>query len=114
MSFTIERSKGCNNSPKNAFVEEYTVAFLQQNTSYMQENSTEDYVITMLGNYDFPEILQEIEQVRIIASISHGKFGSSTGELMMNKVAYAFAFQYEFATTTKKIVKQATVFLMKK
>ena len=114
MNFPIERSKGCNNSPKNAFVEEYTVAFFEENKEFITENSTEDYAITIYGSYDFPALLQEIESLRIIASISHGKFGSSTGELVMNKATYALAIQYEFATTTKKIVREAQVFLMKK
>ncbi|WYJ76744.1 hypothetical protein DOK78_001380 [Enterococcus sp. DIV2402] len=104
----IKRSQTCHNSPKNQFIEEFSLALLQQNTQALAV--TKDWQLIIVGGKQIPP---QIEAITIIASISHGRYGSCMGEVTVDDELYHFAIHYEFLSTTKQIIHQAKLLFVK-
>ncbi|WP_414841989.1 hypothetical protein [Enterococcus saccharolyticus] len=104
----IHRSQTCRNSPKNQFIEDFTIALIQNNLS--KEVVAADWQLVIAGGKQIP---QQIQEMTVIASISHGKYGSCTGELMVEDEVYHFSVHYEFVSTTKTIVQKAKLLFVK-
>ncbi|MGX7197207.1 hypothetical protein [Enterococcus olivae] len=111
----IHSSKTCKNSPKNQFVEDYTTALFQRDREFLRLSSDEDYTLEILGkNKQLDKLFEKGAELWFFFSISHGKFGSCTGELLSTEERYSFAAQYEFTNTTRKRVQKVQLFLIKK
>ncbi|KAF1305509.1 hypothetical protein IV487_09685 [Enterococcus saccharolyticus] len=109
----IERSNTCNNSPKNRFVEEFTLAIFQEKLENFKEQHTEQWFeIVGQVSTELADQITEIQRIKIISSISHGKFGACTGVLSAKQQTYSFVVHYEFVSTTKKVVDHAKLFLI--
>lgn len=87
----INLSSTCGNSPKNTFVQDYTVKLLSFDFDQLTSMSTDDIEIvipdkgsikgkqhlTNLKNY----FMKDIAVLTIDSSISHGKFGAALCEI---------------------------------
>lgn len=111
----IERSLTCKNSSKNQFLEEFSIYLLSKDCENIEKNVSDEVIIQMVGKKDekyWEYLPDDLEKIQVLTSISHGKYGSCHGKLWTNQKSYAFSIQYEFVSTSKKIIQEAMVFLI--
>lgn len=99
----IIKSGACKNSPKNAFVEDFTIRVL---AAFGKEHC-EETSIRWYGE-DFK---QEPDEIRIFHAISHGKIGAANGEVKVDERGYHFAAVIEFETTKAERVSDIKLYV---
>lgn len=106
----VIHSRNCGNSPKQKFAEDYTIALLGRNRTYLAEHSAEGVVCRFQGNKRVAGLAALLEAVpdnpkaiTIHNVITHGKVGSSNASLEAKGselVEFAFFFLFENAKGT--------------
>lgn len=94
----IIRSGECGNSPKNKFVEDYTLALIEKDIDYIVKHSTTDIIIPTID-------LPKCKELVIVFAISHGRYGSA----LCRCDDLSISFSYHFKNTTSKEVKGIVV-----
>jgi hypothetical protein len=93
----VTRSGECSNSPKNAFVEDFTIALALG----------DDPGDRLSHDAQLPDIgLENATSLTILHAISHGRIGAANGEAVVNGETVAFAFVLEFTSTKGNCVRR--------
>lgn len=118
----INLSSTCGNSPKNKFVEDYTLALLSFDFDNLKKMSTDNIKISIpdrtliegqakltdIKNY----IKTDIEEITIDSSISHGKYGCALSEISDKKSSYKISFHYIFKNMKAELIEEATILMV--
>ncbi|GGJ32500.1 hypothetical protein [Paenibacillus hunanensis] len=99
----IIKSGKCNNSPKNAFVEDFTIRIL---TSCGQ--GSEAISIHWYGE----SFQRQPDTIQVIDAISHGKIGAANGMVSVGDTEYGFAAFVEFKTTKATEVSDIKLYIV--
>ncbi len=100
----IIKSGKCKNSPKNAFVEDYTIQLLAA--------CGQDDQATSIHWYGEP-FHQQPDTIQVQDAISHGKIGAANGKVSINSTEYNFATFIEFKTTKANEVSDIQLYIVK-
>lgn len=110
---TITVNQDCGNSPKNAFVRDFNIAFAENEVEFILDNVSDDITWTMSGDQeiqgksDFTEAVRNMKDEKtteliIDHAITHGAIGAVDGTLKLdNGTVYAFCDMYEFSSHGK-------------
>lgn len=112
----IIASSHCNNSPKNKFVETYSISLLTKDVTELQLHSSDPMSIILPDGKEIKG-LSELENWHLnaeiltsIAAISHGKQGSFLGLLTNGKTERYLTIYYEFKTLKADKMSKVIVF----
>ncbi|AEB28878.1 hypothetical protein CAR_c01270 [Carnobacterium sp. 17-4] len=120
----INLSSTCGNSPKNTFVQDYTVKLLSFDFDQLASMSTDGIEIvipdkgsikgkqhlTDLKNY----FMEDIAVLTIDSSISHGKYGAALCEISNSEESYKISFDYTFNNLKAELIKDVIILIVKK
>lgn len=108
-------SEDCGNSPKNLFIQKFTVAFAKMDIKFLVDNITEDIQWNIVGDRiirgkdDFASALQEMksaEEITILHITTHGKSGAADGNLKFKSGrTFGFCDVYEFSNAKGDKIK---------
>ncbi|WPP43383.1 hypothetical protein SK066_10790 [Paenibacillus hunanensis] len=98
----IIKSGKCNNSPKNAFVEEFTIQILAKC------GQGETTSVHWYGE----SFQQQPDTIQVIDAISHGKIGATNGNVSIGDTKYSFAAFIEFKTTKATEVSDIKLYIV--
>ncbi|WP_368654328.1 hypothetical protein AB4Y30_04670 [Ornithinibacillus sp. 4-3] len=120
----IIRNSGCDNAPKNKFIQEYSIALLTNNQEALLEKSAEQIEMylskgTMIKGKEALSQLRDFlptghQILRCDASISHGKQASFLGTLENDIETLFVSIHYEFRTFKATDIVKAILFLEEK
>ncbi len=99
----IIKSSKCNNSPKNAFVEDFTIRIL---ASCGQNDET-----TTIHWYG-ESFQQQPDTIQVQDAISHGKIGAVNGNVSIGDTEYGFATFVEFKTTKANEISDVKLYIV--
>lgn len=118
----INLSSTCGNSPKNKFVQDYTVKLLSFDFDNLANMSVENIKIFIPNRglikgksnlIDVKKYLKTDSKVLTIeTSISHGKYGAVLGEISDNEKAYQISIHYIFENMKAESIEEATVLIV--
>lgn len=118
----IKLSSTCGNSPKNKFVQDYTVTLLSFDFDNLANMSAENIkisipdrgLITGKSNLiDIKEYLKtDIEVLTINSSISHGKYGAALCEICENGKDYKISIHYIFENMKTELIEEAVIVIV--
>jgi limonene-1,2-epoxide hydrolase len=115
----------CGNSPKNKFVEKFTIAFATGKAKLLLNHVTDDVCWNIVGDQivqgkdDFAAAWKEMSsdqavELRIHHIATHGKTGAVDGTLKLKSGrTRAFCDLYEFKGAQGKAVKEITSYLIR-
>jgi hypothetical protein len=115
-------SEDCGNSPKNIFVQDFTIALAKADSRFIPENVTEDVRWNILGNQHIQGKEQLIEALKLsklgkVAELTiqhvatHGKAGAVNGiKKLANGKTVGFCDFYEFGDTKGTLIKEITTY----
>lgn len=99
----IIRTGQCENSPKNKFVEDITIAILEKDQDFIEANTSEGFELPPSAkNMGYDKIL-------FIFFISHGKYGSLLTQAYYGEEEYLIGFRYIFENTKGKKMEKVIV-----
>lgn len=114
----------CGNSPKNIFVQDFTVAMARGDLQSVLNRVTDDIRWNVVGdrviqgNDRFAEALEEEKndkavQLNIDHIATHGKAGAVDGRIILkSKKKYAFCHVYEFSNAKGIAIKEITSYVI--
>lgn len=114
----------CGNSPKKEFLKNFNVAFGKGKAQFIIDCVTDDIVWnmvgdkTIIGKEDFAKAInkmkdKEASELFIEKIITHGKEGATNGIITMkNRKKYAFCDVYEFKSSSSKMLKTLTSYVI--
>jgi ketosteroid isomerase-like protein len=114
----------CGNSPKNIFVQDFTIALAKGDSKFILNHITDDVrweVVgdkVMQGKDRFAEALEERKndqalELTIHHVATHGKAGAVNGRMKFkNKRTHAFSNVYEFSNTKGTSIKGITSYVI--
>jgi hypothetical protein len=115
-------SEDCGNSPKNLFLQKFTVAFAKMDTKFLVDNVTDDIHWNIVGDKiirgkdDFASALQEMrsaEEITILHIVTHGKSGAADGNLKFKSGrTFGFCDVYEFNNAKGQAIKNITSYVI--
>ena len=118
----INLSSTCGNSPKNKFVQDYTVKLLSFDFDNLANMSVENVKILIpdkgliMGKSNLIEIKKylktDIEVLSIESSISHGKHGAVLCEIRDNEKDYKISVHYIFQNMKAEFIEEAIVLIV--
>lgn len=112
----IITNSNCNNSPKNKFIEMYSINLLTKNLTELQLNSTSHISIVLPDGKEIKNLADleqwsmEAETVTSIASVSHGKQAFFLALLTNKNQENYFTIYYEFETFKAKKIEKIILF----
>ncbi len=116
----IRSGEGCDNSPKNRIVENFSSALLSGRKDFLSHLVTEKTIFHVSGilneggTRDLRTVLNSlpagIRTISFESSISHGKAGSSCGFFETVDNRFAFSIHLRFTTVKAANVSMARVF----
>lgn len=89
------------NSPRNAFVEDFVVDFL----------ASESLSDRMEAGASLPEIPNDLTEIEISHAISHGKIGACSGSITTSGAKEPFAVFIEFTSTKGFLARRVSLYL---
>lgn len=110
----------CGNSPKNLFVQKFTIAFAKLDSKYILGNVTDDIRWNIVGDEliqgkeNFAKALERMKadkaaQLTVHHISTHGKSGAANGTIRFRKgKTRAFCDVYEFKDTKGLSVREIT------
>lgn len=118
----INLSSTCGNSPKNKFVQDYTIKLLSFDFDNLSKMSSNDIEILIpdrglvKGKSNLLDIKNylnfDIKLLTIDSSISHGKYGSVLCQISDNKNDYKVSIHYIFTNTKAEFIAEAFVLIV--
>ncbi|MGM0126318.1 hypothetical protein IGI37_003747 [Enterococcus sp. AZ194] len=109
-------SQTCGNSPKNQFVETYSIHLLTKNQNELN-NLTDSAIMIQLPNGPVINSLTDLDQLELafetltcLVSIAHGRHGSFLGAIRQKDSEKLIAVHYEFKTLKADKIKHVTLF----
>lgn len=118
----INLSSTCGNSPKNKFVQDYTVKLLSFDFNDLANMSVENVKILIpdrgqiTGKSNLIDIkrylITDIKVLTIDSSISHGKYGAVLCEISGNKKDYKISIHYIFDNMKGEFIKEANILMV--
>lgn len=112
----IITNSNCNNSPKNKFIETYSINLLTKNLTELQLNSTSHISIVLPDGKEIKNLADleqwsmEAETVTSITSVSHGKQAFFLALLTNKNQENYFTIYYEFETFKAKKIEKIILF----
>lgn len=112
----IITNSNCNNSPKNKFIETYSINLLTKNLTELQLNSTSHISIVLPDGKEIKNLADleqwsmEAETVTSITSVSHGKQAFFLALLTNENQENYFTIYYEFETFKAKKIEKIILF----
>jgi len=117
----INLSSTCGNSPKNEFVQDYTVKLLSFDFDNLADMSVENVKILIpdrgliKGKSNLIDIKKylntDIKVLTIDSSISHGKHGAVLCEISDNEKNYKISVHYIFENMKAELIEEAIVLI---
>lgn len=118
----INLSSTCGNSPKNKFVQDYTVKLLSFDFDNLANMSVENVKILIPDRglikgksnlIDIKKCLKtDIKVLTINSSISHGKYGAVLCEISDNEKDYKISVHYIFENMKAEFIEEAIVLIV--
>lgn len=118
----INLSSTCGNSPKNKFVQDYTVKFLSFDFDNLANMSVENVKISIpdrgliMGKTNLIDIKKyiktDIKVLTIHSSISHGKYGALLCEISDNEKDYKISIHYTFKNMKAELIEEAIILMV--
>ncbi|MGX7204397.1 hypothetical protein [Enterococcus pingfangensis] len=112
----IVTNNNCNNSPKNKFIEIYSINLLTKNLTELQLDSTSHISIILPDGKEIKNLADiekwsvEAETVTSIASVSHGKQAFFLALLTNKNKENYFTIYYEFETFKADKIEKIILF----
>ncbi|HBK4031848.1 hypothetical protein HQ886_05595 [Enterococcus faecium] len=110
----IITNKNCNNSPKNKFIETYSINLLLKNLSELKADSTKHISIILPDGMEINDLVDiekwsiEAETITSVASASHGKqaffLALLTNKNRENYITIYYEFKTHKANKMEKII----------
>jgi hypothetical protein len=117
----INLSPTCGNSPKNKFVQDYTVKLLSFDFDNLANMSAEKVKILIpdrgliQGKANLIDIkkylITDMNVLTIDSAISHGKYGAVLCEISGNEKEYKISIHYVFENMKAELIKEAIVLM---
>ncbi|MEO4054997.1 hypothetical protein [Solibacillus sp. CAU 1738] len=114
--------KDCGNAPRKVVIEQILLAIAEQNIPHLQEQLAEDIQWDFVGNRSYrgiksiAEALDEMpfcEELIIENTITHGRDGAVSGEIIGNGLKFGFSHICQFASAGKQArLKRMTTYLI--
>ena len=118
----INLSPTCGNSPKNKFVQDYTVKLLSFDFDNLANMSVENVKILIpdrgliMGKSNLIDIKKylktDIKVLTIDSSISHGKYGAVLCEISDNEKDYKISVHYIFENMKAEFIEEVIVLIV--
>lgn len=118
----INLSSSCGNSPKNKFVQDYTVKLLSFDLDNLSNMSADNIRILIpdrgliKGKSNLTHLKKylnvDINLLTIESSISHGKYGAVLCEISDNEKDYKVSVHYLFKNMKAEIIEEAFVLIV--
>jgi limonene-1,2-epoxide hydrolase len=114
----------CGNSPKNIFLQKFTIAFAQGDAKFILGSVTDDIRWNMVGEQliqgkdNFTKALEQMKndkavELTIHHIATHGKSGAANGTTKLkNGKTRAYCDVYEFKDTKGSSVKEITSYMI--
>ncbi len=132
MTTNITLREDCGNSPKNAFVQKLTVAFVTADADFVAQSVSDDVRWTVVGIAPISgknAVLavfrnpnrEPITEVEVDKVVTHGKAGAVNGTFVLSEdrgggkfrsKSYSFCYVYEFANAKGTCVKAITTYVI--
>lgn len=118
MTVKIIRNLGCQNSPKNAFTEMYSLALLRSDQKKLKDytannvsfllphNNHEISLSELVLNWDSP-----IQKITCLSAISHGKQASFLATIISKDQLYRVSIHYSFKTLKAEKMDNIIIFI---
>lgn len=108
----IIKSGKCGNSPKNAFVENFTIWLMTADQEKLSEASSPDGLAWLDERQPLIDHLAKMNPttVTIFEAISHGRVGAACGEFVTPNSVSEFSVFLEFENTKAEKVHRAKVY----
>ena len=122
----ITRSKNCGNSPKNGFVENFSISLIKSDLESLAHWVTDDVEwkigdeSEIIGKANFLEEVQKrrlsnLLSITIMHVVSHGKVGAANGSILLkppieSQFCHVFEFSSAAARSIKRIQSYGTAF----
>lgn len=118
----INLSSTCGNSPKNKFVQDYTVNLLSFDFDNLSKMSADNVKILIPDRglingksnlIDLRKYLSvDINLLTIESSISHGKYGAVFCEISDNEKDYKVSVHYTFKNLKAELIEEAFILIV--
>jgi hypothetical protein len=112
----------CGNSPKNIFIQKFTIAFAQMDTKFLVGNVTDDIQWNIVGDRlirgkdDFAGALlgmKSAKEITILHIATHGKSGAADGNLkFISGRTFGFCDVYEYNNAKGDKIKAITSYVI--
>ena len=114
----------CGNAPKKDFLKQFNIAFVNGNTTFLEENVTDNIIWNIIGSkkiegkVSFKIELQKMKNKAVTELVlnhilTHGKEGAVNGIVKMeNGKKYAFSDFYEFSGAKGMKIKLITSYII--
>lgn len=121
----IQVKPNCSNSPKNEFIRDFNIAFMEGNYDFILANVSDDIDWCIYGDLRINGIeafKKELEKMKqhpspkeliIDSVISHGSEGMASGLMVMEDKTYAFCDVYKFRSAGSRTIKTLRSFIVK-
>jgi len=118
-------SEDCGNSPKNLFIQKFTIAYAERNRPFLLERVTENVQCEIIGEMrlegkvEFAAALSRVSsddvvELTIHHAITHGRAGMVDGQKKTQSgTVYAFADVYDFENLKAIRIRRLKVFSIK-
>lgn len=109
-------NENCNNSPKNKFVETYSINLLNKNLTALKVDSANDISITLLDGTETDNLADlekwgiEADTITSVASVSHGKQAFFLALLTKGNQENYLTIYYEFKTFKANEIAKIIIF----
>lgn len=118
----INLSSTCDNSPKNKFVQDYTVALLSFDFDKLRKMSADKIEISIPDKALINEksnitniqkyLKNDIKEITIDSSISHGKYGCALSEIRDKSKRYKISIHIIFKNIKADLVENVTILIV--
>lgn len=118
----INLSQTCGNSPKNKFVQDYTVKLLSLDFNNLYSMSADKVKILIpdrgliKGKSNLIDVKKhlkvDIQLLTIVSSITHGKYGAVLCEISDDEKDYKVSIHYIFTNMKAELIEEAFVLIV--